>query len=153
MDAVKGRRLLAAVDGHGNHGAAAGLLVNVRVLRGRQDTDLRAVGVHRVGEAVRSLEELPAVVPAAAAGRLEVDLFPEILPDIANPHVTGLAVEAELPRVAQPVRPDLRQGVRVQAGEGILRLVPLEAEEVDRDVALGERVVERDPVRLATDQG
>jgi hypothetical protein len=53
----------------------------------------------------------PAVVLAArAAGGLEVDLLPRVLPDVTDEEIACEAVEAEAPRIAQAVRPDLGPG-------------------------------------------
>src|SRR5438552_19070043 len=61
-----------------------------------------------------SLRDAPAVVaPSRVARRLEVHLFPQVLPDIRDEQISARAVEVEFPRVAQPVGPDLRQGARL----------------------------------------
>src|SRR5436309_7811318 len=66
-----------------------------------------------------SLRDAPAVVaPSRVARRLEVHLFPQVLPDIRDEQIAARAVEVEFPRVAQPVGLDLRQGARL-ADEGI----------------------------------
>jgi len=62
-------------------------------------------------EAGRALHAPPAVVLAAEARRrLEVHLFASALADVGDEQITGLSVEAEAPRVAQAVGPDLRHG-------------------------------------------
>src|SRR5829696_2308753 len=107
VDALQRRELLPAVDRATHDRATTGRLV-VRVLGHGQHADLRALG-HGGRETVRALQELPTVVPpAAAAGGLHIDLLPEVLPDIADPEVAGLAVERERPRIAQTPVPDLR---------------------------------------------
>src|ERR1700675_96044 len=40
----------------------------------------------------------------------DIDLFPMVLPDVGDPQVGGLSIEAEPPRVAEPDRPDLGTG-------------------------------------------
>src|SRR5262245_56481786 len=64
-----------------------------------------AIGAERM----RTLVDTPAVV--AAAFDL-VDRFPQILADFAGPQVAGLPIEAELPRLAESVRPQLRPRAR-----------------------------------------
>src|SRR5439155_26758076 len=51
----------------------------------------------------------PAVVlePRAHA-RCVIELFPGVLPDVADVEVAGLPVEREAPGIAQPVADDLR---------------------------------------------
>src|SRR4051812_1322661 len=69
---------------------------------------------------MRSLEDAPAVVAAAAAAsRLEIDLFPCVLADVRDEEVAGQPIEAETPRVAQAEGPDLRSRRAGRAGEGI----------------------------------
>jgi len=58
---------------------------------------------------------VPAVVGAADAVWQYVDLLPCILADVGDKQVTGGAVEAEAPRVAQAIRPDLWSGVSAVA--------------------------------------
>ena len=61
-----------------------------------------------------SLRDAPAVVaPSRVIRRLEVHLFPQVLPDIRDEQISARAVEVEFPRVAQSVGPDLRQGARL----------------------------------------
>jgi hypothetical protein len=58
-----------------------------------------------------ALQQVPPVVPAARRSRrLEVDLFPCPLADVADVQVACRAVEAEPPGVAQPEGPDLVAG-------------------------------------------
>jgi hypothetical protein len=70
---------------------------------------------------VQALAAVPAVVAAAGRpGHLEVDLLVEILSDVSDVEIAGLAVEAEAPGVAQTVGPDLvRAGAGGGRGEGI----------------------------------
>src|SRR5204863_1425509 len=78
-------------------------------------------------EAVQALHPVPAVVRAGARGVRgagEIDLLVQILADVADPQVVSRAVEAEAPRVAQPVGPDLAHGAlaideRVAGGNGV----------------------------------
>ncbi len=69
--------------------------------------DRRLAEWHALGHAGRvamgSFQVVPSPVLATNAGFGEVDLFPVILADVGDVHVAGLAVEGELPRVAQPV--------------------------------------------------
>src|SRR5439155_7220287 len=86
-----------------------------------------AVAVAPGGITVQALHDVPAEVRTAKAARPHaVDLLVAVLPDVADPQVAGLPVETEAPRVAQPIRPDLRPVARLA----------------------GERVVGRDPVWL-----
>src|SRR5689334_12428835 len=73
---------------------------------------LLAIGTERM----RALVDAPAVVSAAFDS---VDRFPQILADLAGPEVAGLPVEAELPRLPKPVRPQLRP-CACRPGEGIV---------------------------------
>src|SRR5688500_5264682 len=103
---------ITAINMSTDHGRAAGRIM--RVFGYRQDADLRTVRIHAVREAMGPLEELPTVVePALTAGRFEVDLLPEVLPDIADPEVARLAVERELPWIADTECPDFGLGIRV----------------------------------------
>src|SRR5438270_5735811 len=55
-----------------------------------------------------ALQHWPAVILAAlAVGRLKINLFQFCVTDVADPHVASRAIEAEAPRIAEPVRPDL----------------------------------------------
>src|SRR5688500_3351566 len=59
----------------------------------------------------------PTVVLATLAGlRLVVDLFPRALSDVADEEVARGAVEAEPPRIAQTIRPDLLARRRSEVG-------------------------------------
>src|SRR5262249_18593789 len=73
-------------------------------------------------ERVAAFQHAPAVVAATLNA---VDLLPQILADVAGPQVAGSAVKAHLPRLAQPVGPDL--------GVGALA--------IDEGVVLGDAVV------------
>src|SRR5206468_9409396 len=71
--------------------------------------------------AVGPLHEAPAVVlPSRARGRLEVHLLPLVLTDVGDKEIPELPVEAEPPRVAETVRPDLGPRAR-RAPEGVGR--------------------------------
>ena len=84
-----------------------------------------------VVEPVGAFERAPSVVhpPAGtAAGKRDIDLLPFALADVANPQVTGHAVERVAPRVAQADRPDLGSGivdadVWVVGGHGIRQVI------------------------------
>src|SRR5262249_90486 len=56
-----------------------------------------------------ALEHAPTIV---AAPFDQVDLLPQILPDVPAPQITPCLVEAELPRLAQSIRPDFRSSAR-----------------------------------------
>ena len=57
---------------------------------------------------------------AGAGRRLEINLFEEVLADITDIQVTGFAIKAVAPRVAQPVHPDLVPPARI-ADERVVR--------------------------------
>src|SRR5206468_1686933 len=70
-------------------------------------------------EAMVAFHLIPAIVLAARTGcLLEVDLFPGVLPDVADKEVAGRAVEREAPWIAQAVRPDFGADV-ILTDEGI----------------------------------
>src|SRR5687768_16600023 len=93
-----------------------------------------------------ALQELPTVVEAAlAAGRFEVDLLPEVLADVADPEIACLAIERELPWVADTERPDLRPGIRVISG----KVVFSQPEEIQDVIAGDERIVRGNRIVLA----
>ena len=52
---------------------------------------------------LRAFDQAPAVVVSRFDS---VDELPKLPPDIADPQVAGLAVEAHLPRIPHAVRPD-----------------------------------------------
>ena len=89
------------------------------------------------GEAdVRPLPEAPAVVFAALAGGLVVDLFPCALPDVRDDERAVRRIEGELPRIAQSEIPDLRKRAdpgeeRVIGGDGIPSQVRVQHAHVD----------------------
>src|SRR5207248_3364168 len=92
---------------------------------------------------------VPAVVEA---GLDDVDLLVEVLADVAEPQLAGLAIEAEAPRVAQAVGVDLRP----RAGgrdEGVARGRPpgrgIETEQLAEDDAEVLRVAHRVALRAA----
>src|SRR5262249_44437496 len=60
-------------------------------------------------ERVASLADAPAVVTALLD---EVHRLPQILPDFAGPQIAGCGIEADLPRLANAVAPDLAAGMR-----------------------------------------
>src|SRR4029077_5210754 len=85
--------------------------VGVAVLKDRKDqTGLIALsGV--VG--MESFHDVPAVVLTAGAHRrLKVDLFVQVLADIADEKIARLAIEREAPRISQAVSPDFVTGIR-----------------------------------------
>src|SRR5690606_13899971 len=92
----------AAVDVAAGDGAPP--VLAPRVGEGGQRQALRggvAVGVQVAG---LGLHQRPAVVaPAAGAGRLDVDLLEAVLAHVGDVEVAGGAVEAEAPRVPEPV--------------------------------------------------
>src|SRR5690606_8260476 len=105
--AVERRGSRAAIDVAADDGAT----LSMAVLDDRRHQTGRVAALGRA-EAVVALHDRPTVILAAGAGgRLEVDLFPVILPDVGNVEVAGLLVEAEAPGVAQAVGPDLRPGI------------------------------------------
>src|SRR5512135_917293 len=62
----------------------------------------------------KSLITAPSEILSAGAGdRLKIDLLPQVLAYIADPEITGNAVEAEPPRVPDAQCPDLRPGIRI----------------------------------------
>jgi len=63
---------------------------------------------HLLVELVIAFENLPAVVFATFGGTCLVgDLFPSVLADVADAHVAVERIEAETPRVAHTIGPDL----------------------------------------------
>ena len=95
----------------------------MRVFRHRQG---QPGGIARIGiVAVEPLHDPPAVVlPAGAAGRLEVDLLVRVLPHVGDVEVGGEPVEGETPRIANAKRPDLRPpggiaGERIGGRDGV----------------------------------
>ena len=72
----------------------------------------------RIGvEGVRALHHGPAVIAAPAD---QLDELPEILPHVPDPGLSGDRIEAEAPRVAKAVGPDLFPGAG-HADEGVVR--------------------------------
>src|SRR5262249_52173810 len=82
------------------------LAARVRVVVDRQRQRGVVAGAAREAGAGEALHAAPAVVVAALASRLEVDLLDRVLADVADPQVAGLAVEAPAPGVAHAVVPD-----------------------------------------------
>ena len=73
-------------------------------------------------EAVGPLEGRPAEVdPLGLALRPVVDLLEGVLADVADRDRAGLGVEAEAPRISQPVGVDLRPGARGPVDERVVR--------------------------------
>src|SRR5439155_807490 len=92
----------------------------VAVLEDGQRQRAVVIAARRV-VAVGPLHEAPAVVlPSRARGRLEVHLLPLVLTDVGDKEIPELPVEAEPPRVAETVRPDLGPRAR-RAPEGVGR--------------------------------
>jgi hypothetical protein len=93
-----------------------------------------------------ALDDVPAViVPARVARALMVDLLPAGLADVADEEIAVLPVEAEAPRIAKAVGPDLvaRRGVAVD--EGVRRgdqrrTVHVEAQDLPQERARALRV-------------
>src|SRR4029450_5259349 len=101
------------------------------VVGGLEHREHAAIRVAAAREGVRRLHLVPAEVrPPSATGRglKLVDLLPLVLADVADPEVAVGAVEAEAPRVADPVEPHLGPPAR----------------------PIGERVVGRNAVLLGT---
>src|SRR2546422_6492297 len=89
------------------------------ILENRQRQRAVVTAARRDGEASRPLHEAPAVVLASRArGQLEVPLLPRVLADVGDKEIPGLTVEAEPPRVAETIRPDLGPRAR-RAPEGV----------------------------------
>src|SRR5213083_2318283 len=79
----------------------------MRIFEDRQH-ERRIGAIRRRVVTVRPFHPPPSVVLAArAARRLQVDLFPRILSDVADPEIAGVTIETESPRIAHTVRPDL----------------------------------------------
>src|SRR6185369_6979949 len=97
----------AAIDEAAGHRATLRIrrLGVVRVVEHRLGElgSLGAALVERLGlVALSALEDVPSVVDAAGTPRrLDVDLLAAILADVADVKVTGRAIEAEAPRVAE----------------------------------------------------
>src|SRR5690606_32960113 len=73
-----------------------------------------SAGVAVAGRVVTmvAFHQPPSIVPpAGVARRLVVDFLPVALPDVGNVKITGEPVEAESPRIAQPLGPDLIERV------------------------------------------
>src|SRR5919199_2931313 len=106
--ADQARDRLAAIGIPTHDGAVH--IVTVRHQR-RDEAGIVAVGsIHALG----AFNQRPAIVLAArAGGRLHVDFFPSGLPDVGDPHISVRPVEAEAPRIAEAVRPDLTASVRL----------------------------------------
>ncbi len=85
--------------------------------------------------AEEALQHVPAEVPGRCQGSgKESDLLARVLAHVAHPQVAGGAVEAEAPRVAQAVCPDLvRDEIRGIGGAGVWvrRRDPVEGRHVD----------------------
>ena len=87
----------------------------------------------RIGvEGVRALHHGPAVIAAPAD---QLDELPEILPHVPDPGLSGDRIEAEPPRVAKAVGPDLftgpghaDEGIVLGNGIGPARVRPLHVE-------------------------
>src|SRR5204863_6596259 len=121
---------------------------HMRVLVDRGD---RASGLRAV-ETVVAFHAGPAVVLSAGRrAQLEVDLFPVVLADVADPEVAGGGVEREAPRVAEAPGPDLGTGAaladeRVGRRDGVRlagRRLGVDAEDLPEQHALVLRVVAR----------
>src|SRR5215211_4279579 len=104
VDALQLGDTLAAVNVSAHHRAAE----IVRVLVNRQ---LQPVHVALCAAAVTlgSFHQYPAEVGPGFARGEEIDLLVRSAADVADPEISRFAVEAKAPRVAQPVRPNLRR--------------------------------------------
>src|SRR5690606_12983084 len=70
---------------------------------------------------VSPLHDVPAVIfPAPALRRLQVDLFPLVLPYVGNVKISRFTIEGKAPRVAKPQRPYFRPGLGV-IDKGVVR--------------------------------
>src|SRR5438552_4454198 len=105
IDVVEARIFCAVIAiAAGDRACAAG----VRILENREG-EARILTIRCRVEAVRRFHATPAVILTAdTCGRLKVDLFPQILTDIRDEQVSGVAIESESPRIAKSVRPDFR---------------------------------------------
>src|SRR2546422_9160590 len=89
------------------------------ILENRQRQRAVVTAARRDGEAGLPLHEAPAVVLASRArGQLEVPLLPRVLAAVGDKEIPELPVEAEPPRVAETIRPDLGPRAR-RAPEGV----------------------------------
>jgi len=71
-------------------------------------------------EWVFACADVPTVIHTAGRSRrLEVDLLPHVLADIPNEEISGGAIKAEAPGVAQAIGPDL--GKTITFDKGIIR--------------------------------
>src|SRR5205085_2398364 len=95
--ALEPREASAPVDEAADHDGALGARVLDRGLRVVRDGDRGVVDA-------APLEAAPAVVRAL---RDDVHLLDEVLAHVAGPEAAAAPVEAEAPRVPEPVRPDL----------------------------------------------
>src|SRR5262245_21050567 len=101
--ALEFRQRLAAVD----EAARDRLADIVVILQDRLDQVLADADPFGP-EGMEALAEVPAVV---AALDQEVDLLVQVLPHLAGPELTGLAIERHPPHVPQAVTPDFRPRV------------------------------------------
>src|SRR5262245_6987760 len=56
-------------------------------------------------ERMRALHDTPAMIAAAVD---QFDHLPEILTDVPDPDLAGVRIEAEAPRIPEPISPDFR---------------------------------------------
>ena len=113
--AVEGRKRAVADDVAAGDGAGAPV---VAVFEDRRD---RVRGGLVLVEAVGSLKGRPAEVgPLGLALLPVVDLLEGVLADVADRDRAGLGVEAEAPRISQPVGVDLRPGARGPVDERVV---------------------------------
>src|SRR5262249_22611446 len=98
-DDVGAAALVVAVVGD-RRGAAAG---------GRAK-DVERLGLGLRGGAMGALAHIPLKGVFALSRRDGIDLLPHLLADVADPQVSGLAVEGPTPRVAQTPQPDVLRG-------------------------------------------
>src|SRR5580765_3762985 len=85
--AVEVRNRRAAIYVAAGDGAVSGIV---------RPHENRVTGTRRFGAAVvrcESLAQIPSPVDARLSGRRVVDLFPEVLADVADPHVASDSVE------------------------------------------------------------
>src|ERR1044072_1089642 len=99
---------------------------------------MAALGAHALGAFVH---RPPEIFAATAPGRLEIDFLPLRVADVANPQVARSAIEADAPRVAQPVRPDFAARVgslrkRITGWDRVgIRGIDIQAQDLAVDIA------------------
>ncbi len=115
VETLKRRQAFAAIDI--SAGDTFTVVLTVRVLTAtvgifghRRRNRRGGIGLLARMERVSRFHDAPAVVAAVFD---QVDHFPEVLADVARPQIAGLAIEGELPDVAQADAVDLGRPVGV----------------------------------------